>query len=357
MEEWHDYWGLPYTKPDLPALEVTLTGILTPAHAKKSDTPKWNDGQGFYFGDKGYTALGMSSTKKHTEPLESLTYSQRLDNICRQFQHPTVSGIPTLSWYRSRSGLASVSYINETLKANNVIDVGCGFNNFGNLFNNCVGVDMSDYRNLPTARLLGHDNGCDVQGNIVDMYAEHSNEWKNKFDVVFCVGPLNFGTRDDINLLLDTFKNLLTENGRVMGHVRLAESNDKKLNRAKGFYHYPWVKDEVERVFTDENFHIERLEVESTDVTAMPDDLLKLYAPFLDVLADKVWNNKGYLKSRELAQYPGIKYMDDTIQYFGMRDAAHLIINEYCRRFEPAKYLDNLNLKLRQKYFYEIVPR
>jgi hypothetical protein len=76
------------------------------------------------------------------------------------------------------SGLSIVDEVNG-LNPSNVLDLGCGYNEFKGKINNLVGVDP-------------YNKKADITSNILDHVGQQP------YDVVICLGSVNFGSVDKI---------------------------------------------------------------------------------------------------------------------------------------------------------------
>jgi hypothetical protein len=76
------------------------------------------------------------------------------------------------------SGLSIVDEVNG-LNPSNVLDLGCGYNEFKGKINNLVGVDP-------------YNKKADITSNILDHVVQEP------YDVVICLGSINFGSVDKI---------------------------------------------------------------------------------------------------------------------------------------------------------------
>ena len=72
------------------------------------------------------------------------------------------------------SGLALIDEINN-LKPRDVIDIGCGYNEFKGKINNLIGIDP-------------YNNKADIKVSLLDFKP------RNKYDVAICLGSINFGS-------------------------------------------------------------------------------------------------------------------------------------------------------------------
>jgi len=105
------------------------------------------------------------------------------------------------------SGLALIGEVNS-LKPRAVLDVGCGYNEFKGKINNLIGID-------PYNNLADHEVGT----------LEYRTD--QKFDVILCLGSVNFGSRDKIIAEVSRCVNLLAEGGTMFFRVNPGVQHDK----------------------------------------------------------------------------------------------------------------------------------
>ena len=105
------------------------------------------------------------------------------------------------------SGLALIDEVNN-LKPRAVLDVGCGYNEFKGKINNLIGID-------PYNNLADHEVGT----------LEYRTD--QKFDVILCLGSVNFGSRDKIIAEVSRCVNLLAEGGTMFFRVNPGVQHDK----------------------------------------------------------------------------------------------------------------------------------
>lgn len=91
------------------------------------------------------------------------------------------------------SGLSIIDEVNN-LQPKKVLDLGCGYNEFKGKINNLIGIDP-------------YNDKADVQSRILDYNAQ------TNFDVVICLGSINFGTVDKIYTELEHAVSLTKQNG------------------------------------------------------------------------------------------------------------------------------------------------
>ena len=116
-----------------------------------------------------------------------------ISNLKRHFSDFSNPVLRNFSMYRSCTELG-VKYINEKVKPNTVLDVGCGANKFKEHIPGFTGIDLLEYRDF------GHPT-ADIVDNVRNFYIkEHP-----KFDMIYCVGTFNFGTLEDMYMNFDIF--------------------------------------------------------------------------------------------------------------------------------------------------------
>ena len=105
------------------------------------------------------------------------------------------------------SGLALINEVNN-LKPRAVLDVGCGYNEFKGRINNIIGIDP-------------YNDKADLQVGTLDYITDQ------KFDVILCLGSVNFGNRDKIIAEVSRCVKLLADNGTMFFRVNPGLSHDK----------------------------------------------------------------------------------------------------------------------------------
>ena len=97
------------------------------------------------------------------------------------------------------SGLALIDEVNS-LKPRAVLDVGCGYNEFKGKIDNLIGIDP--YNDL-----------ADFKTGTLDYKTDE------KFDVILCLGSVNFGNRDKIIAEMEKCVELLADGGTMFFRV------------------------------------------------------------------------------------------------------------------------------------------
>jgi len=252
-------------------------------------------------------------------------------------EHFSVAGNPQLrafSLYRSHTGQAGVKYINEKLKPNSVLDVGCGANLFKPHLEGVVGIDLLDYRKL------GHKTGADVIDNIREWYFK----MHPSFDLIYCIGPMNFGTVEDIYVNFDIFRKM---SNRIFGHVRPGHLSDEDRGVKSGYPYYPWTTQEIQRWADEFGFDVVNMATEHTDLTLMSDEHIQLYKNAVkDASKFKGYGMIG-MNTNDLADLKNI----DT-EGIG-EDLKGKVMNEWNRRFDKVHYIDHIDVKVRPRLHYE----
>ena len=116
------------------------------------------------------------------------------------------------------SGLSIIDEVND-LQPKKVLDLCCGYNEFKGKINNLVGIDP-------------YNDKADVQSGILDYNAQ------TNFDVVICLGSINFGTVDKIYSELEhTVK--LTKQGGLL-YFRANPGTQHEAPEAKWIEFFEW---------------------------------------------------------------------------------------------------------------------
>ncbi len=105
------------------------------------------------------------------------------------------------------SGVQLIDEVNA-LKPRAVLDVGCGYNEFKGRIDNLVGIDP-------------YNDKADLQVSTLEYKTD------NKYDVILCLGSVNFGDRDKIIAEVGRCVNLLAENGTMFFRVNPGVQHDK----------------------------------------------------------------------------------------------------------------------------------
>ena len=116
------------------------------------------------------------------------------------------------------SGLALVEEVNS-LKPRAVLDVGCGYNEFRGKIDNLIGIDP-------------YNDRADLQVSILEYRTTQ------KFDVIMCLGSINFGSRDKILAEIGRCVDLLEYGGTMFFRVNPGVQHNKP--EAKWIEFFAW---------------------------------------------------------------------------------------------------------------------
>ena len=105
------------------------------------------------------------------------------------------------------SGLALVDEVNS-LKPRAVLDVGCGYNEFKGKIDNLLGIDP-------------YNDKADLQVSTLEYRTTQ------KFDVIMCLGSINFGSRDKIIAEIGKCVDLLDNGGTMFFRVNPGVQHNK----------------------------------------------------------------------------------------------------------------------------------
>ena len=151
-------------------------------------------------------------TVKRCETLEE--YTQVIDDACLHKYFSKYWANDMKKW--KYSGLALIDEVNN-LKPRAVLDVGCGYNEFKGKINNLIGIDP-------------YNDSADFQVSTLDYKTDQ------KFDVILCLGSVNFGGRDKIISEVGRCLNLLAEGGTMFFRVNPGIQHDRPEARWIEFF-------------------------------------------------------------------------------------------------------------------------
>ena len=159
------------------------------------------------------STFGMEINQEGME-IDQLTY-----HIDDAILHKYFSEIwqPKLKKFKF-SGLRLIDEVNA-LDPRAVLDVGCGYNEFKGKIKNLVGLDP-------------YNAQADLQIKIEDYATD------KKFDVILCLGSINFGSHDKIMKELTVCKNLLAKGGKMF--FRVNPGLEHEPIESKYITFYPW---------------------------------------------------------------------------------------------------------------------
>ena len=116
------------------------------------------------------------------------------------------------------SGLQLIDEVNN-LKPRAVLDVGCGYNEFKNKINNLIGIDP-------------YNDKADIKVSVMEY------KTAQKFDVLLCLGSVNFGSKEKILSEVGKCVNLLADQGTMFFRVNPGVQHDKP--EAKWIEFFGW---------------------------------------------------------------------------------------------------------------------
>lgn len=119
------------------------------------------------------------------------------------------------------SGLSIIDEVND-LQPKKVLDLGCGYNEFKGKIDNLVGIDP-------------YNDKADVQTGILDYNAQ------TNFDVIICLGSINFGTVDKIYTELEHAVSLTKDGGLL--YFRANPGTQHEAPEAKWIEFFEWTSE------------------------------------------------------------------------------------------------------------------
>ena len=114
------------------------------------------------------------------------------------------------------SGVQLIDEVNS-LSPRAVLDVGCGYNEFKGKIKNLIGIDP--YNNL-----------ADLQISTLDYKTDQL------FDVIMCLGSVNFGSKEKITAEVGRCVDLLADGGTMFFRVNPGVQHDKPEAKWIGFF-------------------------------------------------------------------------------------------------------------------------
>jgi len=151
-------------------------------------------------------------TVKRCETLED--YTQFIDDACLHKYFSKYWQNDMKKW--KYSGLALVDEVNN-LSPRAVLDVGCGYNEFKGKIDNLIGIDP-------------YNDRADLKVKTIEYKTDQ------KFDVILCLGSVNFGSRDKIIAEVGRCVNLLADGGTMFFRVNPGIQHDRPEARWIEFF-------------------------------------------------------------------------------------------------------------------------
>jgi SAM-dependent methyltransferase len=166
---------------------------------------------------------------KITQPYILETFGVEVDRCDTLEQYAEAIDVACLHKYFSKywendikkwkySGLALIDEVNN-LKPRAVLDVGCGYNEFRGKINNLTGIDP-------------YNEQADLLVSTLDYKTDQ------KFDVMLCLGSINFGDRDKIIAEVGRCVDLLADGGTMFFRVNPGVQHNKP--EAKWIEFFAW---------------------------------------------------------------------------------------------------------------------
>lgn len=154
-------------------------------------------------------------------------YVQYIDNQCLNAYFSKIWQPDMKKW--KYSGLKLIDEVNA-LNPRSVLDLGCGYNEFKGKIRNLIGIDP--YNDL-----------ADHKISIMDF---RSNE---KFDVILCLGSVNFGSQDKITAEVAKAVLLLEQGGTIFFRVNPGVNHNRLESRWIEFFAWnvPFIIELAER--------------------------------------------------------------------------------------------------------------
>ncbi len=140
---------------------------------------------------------------KRCDTLEQ--YSEAIDDACLNKYFSKYWQNDMKKW--KYSGVQLIDEVNS-LRPRAVLDVGCGYNEFKNKIDNLIGIDPYNVK-------------ADIQVRTLDY---QSNKL---FDVILCLGSVNFGSKEKIIAEVSKCVNLLADGGTMFFRVNPGVQHDK----------------------------------------------------------------------------------------------------------------------------------
>jgi hypothetical protein len=153
-------------------------------------------------------------TVKRRDTLEE--YTQAIDDACLHRYFSKYWQNDMKKW--KYSGIALIDEVNN-LKPRAVLDVGCGYNEFKGKINNLIGIDP-------------YNDRADMQVSAMEYKTD------KLFNVVLCLGSVNFGNREKIIAEVGKCVNLLADGGTMFFRVNPGIQHDKP--EAKWIEFFAW---------------------------------------------------------------------------------------------------------------------
>lgn len=142
----------------------------------------------------------------NVERCESIEqYVEAIDNACLHRYFSKYWDNDMKKW--KHSGLELIDEVNG-LKPRAVLDVGCGYNEFKGKINNLIGIDP-------------YNDKADLEVSTLEYRTDQ------RFDVILCLGSVNFGNREKIIAEVGRCVSLLADGGTMFFRVNPGVQHDR----------------------------------------------------------------------------------------------------------------------------------
>ena len=141
-------------------------------------------------------------------------YAEAIDDACLHKYFSKYWNNNMKKW--KHSGVALIDEVNS-LKPRAVLDVGCGYNEFKGKIDNLIGIDP-------------YNDRADLEVSTLDYKTDQ------KFDVILCLGSVNFGSRDKIIAEVGRCVDLLENGGTMFFRVNPGIQHDRPEARWIEFF-------------------------------------------------------------------------------------------------------------------------
>ena len=132
-------------------------------------------------------------------------YAEAIDDACLNRYFSKYWQNDMKKW--KYSGVALINEVNS-LKPRAVLDVGCGYNEFKGKIDNLIGIDP-------------YNDKADFQVSTMEYKTDQ------RFDVILCLGSVNFGSRSKIMEEVAKCVKLLADGGTMFFRVNPGVQHDK----------------------------------------------------------------------------------------------------------------------------------
>jgi hypothetical protein len=148
------------------------------------------------------------------DDVEIYTLAEQIDKECLRNYFSNVWQAETKKF--KYSGLAIIDEVNG-MNPDNVIDIGCGYNEFKGKIQNLTGIDP-------------YNDKADISVHTLDYKPDV------EYDVAICLGSINFGSSDKILAELENVVSMVKSGGFLYFRVNPGIQHDKPAAKWINFY-------------------------------------------------------------------------------------------------------------------------